>query len=1151
MSSSSNSSKSGDDVESVSCRSEHSECEGSTARSSNESTEKAEQLAKRETEAVFKLRLLVILVLIAAASAVSVVVYMITGKAEQDEFNTQYEGVSEKVLEAFQGIVETRLAAISSLAVAAIAHGVDHSKPWPFVPLSSFQQRSTTVRKLSGAFFLSINPIVSNRNRQRWEEYIVGEGGEWIQEAAEYQQDLGIHVDCGKFAHGQFALEENRTSWPIYSVDEQGNINTDEGYGPFLPYSQTSPLVEWNMVNQNLATTPLTSTEALMAMSKKSVILGDIRTAANGDSASEHFWTVYYTSLMSANAGGKPVDYQGDPIMRAYFPIFSSFREDREAVAVMMVFLRWRTYFERILPPTVSGIQVVLENTCSGSYTFEIDGEDVKYLGDGDLHDPHWDHMEKYASFAHIDTIADGTKYGLNFDQEYCPISIHVYPAQDFYNNYITKTPSLITACVAIVFVFTILMFLVYDWLVERRQRIVLQRAQHTTAIVSSLFPKNVTDRMLQINGSKDNGGGYMSKNSRLKSFLNDSDGGKDDENQPIADLIPHSTVLFSDIAGFTAWSSAREPTQVFILLQSVYQAFDAVAKKRKVFKVETIGDSYMAVTGLPDPQENHALIMARFARECLQRFQEVTRELEVTLGPDTGDLAMRFGLHSGPVTAGVLRGDRARFQLFGDTVNTAARMESTGQRNKIQISETTAQILIEAGKDHWVKPRDDSVNAKGKGVLNTYWLTLNPKKGTTTKTSESGSATDQVAINDVDAKQRSVLKHDRLVDWVSEIIADNMKKLVFLRKGTSGSDDISADDLVYRRCEHKTHIDDIGQAIIMPAFDAKKAESAMLQTSSIELDPGVKDELRQYVNIIAAAYHNNPFHNFEHACHVTMSVSKLLSRIVTPDLDVDKNKRTSKDGIMSQIHDYTYGINSDPLAHVAIIFSALIHDVDHRGVSNVQLAKEEPGMAALYRNQSVAEQNSLDVSWDILMTGQFDKLRKCLFGSIEELKRFYQVLVNVVLATDIFDKELNGLRKIRWNKAFHDETVPKEEANDLRATVVIEHIIQASDVSHTMQHWHVYRKWNRRLFLEMSKAYKEGRMGADPASFWYKGELGFFDNYIIPLAKKLKECQVFGVSSDEYLNYAVKNRAEWAERGEEIVAEMMKELEESKHISG
>ena len=80
------------------------------------------------------------------------------------------------------------------------------------------------------------------------------------------------------------------------------------------------------------------------------------------------------------------------------------------------------------------------------------------------------------------------------------------------------------------------------------------------------------------------------------------------------------------------------------------------------------IGDSYVAVTGLPDPQEDHAVIMVRFARDCRYKMDEVTGKLVLALGPDTCDLKMRFGLHSGPVTAGVLRGEKSRFQLFGDT---------------------------------------------------------------------------------------------------------------------------------------------------------------------------------------------------------------------------------------------------------------------------------------------------------------------------------------------------------------------------------------------------------------------------------------------------------------------------------------------------
>ena len=84
-----------------------------------------------------------------------------------------------------------------------------------------------------------------------------------------------------------------------------------------------------------------------------------------------------------------------------------------------------------------------------------------------------------------------------------------------------------------------------------------------------------------------------------------------------------------------------------------------------------------------------------------------------------------------------------------------------------------------------------------------------------------------------------------------------------------------------------------------------------------------------------------------------------------------------------------------------------------------------------------------------------------------------------------------------------------------------------------------------------MYEAYLAGRMGADPATFWFKGELGFFDNYIIPLTKKLKECNVFGVSSAEYLSYALANREEWEQKGQDIVAEMVAKYQQSSDHSG
>lgn len=273
------------------------------------------------------------------------------------------------------------------------------------------------------------------------------------------------------------------------------------------------------------------------------------------------------------------------------------------------------------------------------------------------------------------------------------------------------------------------------------------------------------------------------------------------------------------------------------------------------------------------------------------------------------------------------------------------------------------------------------------------------------------------------------------------------------------------------------------------------------------------------------------------------MSVAKLMSRIVASDDYFEQEE--SDESLESFKHRRTFGIASDPLTLFSCAFAALIHDVDHPGVPNPQLAKEDPILAAKYRNRSVAEQHSIDVAWTMLMGDAYTELRSAICDSEEDRLRFRELVVGAVMATDIMDKELGQLRKTRWEEAFAIESNSSQSDLDInrKKTIVIEHLIQASDVAHTMQHWHVYRRWNECLFEEMVQAFEAGRSEKDPAEFWYKGELGFFDFYIVPLAKKLDDCGVFGVSSDEYLNYALENRREWELKGEDIVAEMVRKL--------
>jgi hypothetical protein len=552
-----------------------------------------------------------------------------------------------------------------------------------------------------------------------------------------------------------------------------------------------------------------------------------------------------------------------------------------------------------------------------------------------------------------------------------------------------------------------------------------------------------------------------------------------------------------------------------------------------------------MAATGLPEKRKDHAILMARFARDCLRKMLQVVQKLEVRLGPDTADLGMRIGIHSGPVTAGVLRGEKARFQLFGDTVNTAARVESTGTKNKIHLSTETAELIRAAGHDDiWTLPRKKQVDAKGKGKMNTHWLAYTAQGQKTSSSagtsfrldanltyrSESSDDEETPATTEIleDSKQE---KLDRSIDWGVANLTLLLKRVIAMRGGMDKSLDTRPMPALAGGSSSSV-LGEVKDIIELPSQERDYPISA----SNVELPPEVYFQLRDFVKTIALMHKENPFHSFEHATHVTQSVTKLLTRVIAAD--VAESKRTTK------LHQYTYGITSDPLAQFAVAFSALIHDVDHPGVPNATLVQEQTPNAVRYKNKSVAEQNSVDVAWELLSNPYYADLRSCIFTNDTEFQHFRQLVVNSVMATDIVDKELGAARKKRWDTAFNDlsehgsghgEPEAMLDANR-KATTVIEHLIQASDVSHTMQHWHMYLKWNQRFFNECYKGYLDGRTDKDPSEGWYQGELGFFDFYIIPLAKKLKECQVFGVASDEYLQYAEANRREWEAKGKTIV---------------
>eukprot|EP00980_Cylindrotheca_fusiformis_P012967 scaffold3236_cov66-Cylindrotheca_fusiformis.AAC.33 len=986
------------------------------------------------------------------------------------------------------------------------------------------------------------SPIVQPEARDAWASFVTEEAPAWYQQSIDNEgrnytvDDLMTktlpYIHCYDFENDFIPTAVSRS-------------------GPVLPVWQSYPL-ETDPVN------PLLGTNYDLLSGQQIKDLFEITSEILGP-------TIGITQeITSANT-----TVERSQIMQPIFQQVDTRAEDRTLVGVVWLQLHWIEYFQNLFVEGVEPLIVVLTSSCPkvdplsrntleevDVLSYEIQGPVATFLGEVDAHDPAYD--EYVMTDVFLDLQVDPSK----LPEGRCvpKLTLNVYPTKIMEDSFFSSKAITYASVVAVIFIFTSLVFLLYDYFVRRRQSKVMDRIIKQDQIVSDVFPSAIRDRLYGDQTKKDMAQDFFG--APLDLDRNASIAG----DAPLADLFPSTSVVFADIAGFTAWSSAREPQQVFILLENIYGAFDKIAYRHGVFKVETVGDCYVGVAGLPEPNKKHAIVACKFARDCLKKMKETTRRLEVSLGPDTSDLDLRIGVHSGQVTAGVLRGERSRFQLFGDTMNTAARMESSGCRNRVQLSQTTADLLSKAGYSKMIEPRAEKIFVKGKGEMQSYWLrTCKIRRSSDRKRPEEAlvahmmarldesertySTDDNLEDEDIRLEDKEVdemTKTGRLVEWNVEVLSSLLQQIIASRGG-------SVDTI-----EHLSSAEErigLGGTVLeefTPTIPLKRLGTdedsfkKRRRPSSIEISPEAKFQLRSYLSNIASMYHDNPFHNFEHASHVTASVKKLLKRIVNVNEGTGFGKNLTDDIDLIDLAGHSYGITSDPLTQFAVVFSAVIHDVDHPGVPNAQLVREKSRNAQIYK-KSIAEQNSVELAWEMLMQSEYKELRACIYQSEEDLKRFRQLVVNTVMATDIVDRELQALRKARWETAF-SETAAVEYgigSEDTKATIVIEHLIQASDVSHTMQHWHIYRSWNEKFFMECYGAYKAGRAESDPSVNWYKGEIGFFDFYVIPLAKKLDNCGVFGVSSHEYLNYAKANREEWAREGERLVDEYLKKYED------
>ncbi len=183
-------------------------------------------------------------------------------------------------------------------------------------------------------------------------------------------------------------------------------------------------------------------------------------------------------------------------------------------------------------------------------------------------------------------------------------------------------------------------------------------------------------------------------------------------EGQRVADGFTEVTVLFADLVGFTRLAAMRTPIEVVDILNEIVSRFDGLVAHHGLEKIKTIGDAYMAAAGLPTPRSDHAVAAAHMALDMLQVVHDWRAGSGIHLG-------LRIGMHSGPVVAGVIGTKKFSYDVWGDTVNLASRMESSSEPGRIQVTEETRRYLLE----EFALEERGLVDIKGKGLLQTWFV--------------------------------------------------------------------------------------------------------------------------------------------------------------------------------------------------------------------------------------------------------------------------------------------------------------------------------------------------------------------------------------------------------------------------------------------
>jgi len=517
----------------------------------------------------------------------------------QLQFEQQAKGISE----ATRFHAKTVVGSLEAMSETITSYAGATEIEWPYLRVPDFDRRAQRIRTEAYIETIAFSPVVVYEDRHSWS----------IFSAYEREGSLPSVTSNNTISSARSAVGSG-----IYYLDEETGQPVADDDIFMIPLWQTSPLpynssiINFNLISDSLYYYLFNA----MTESKHTALSAVYNNVAFYDQL--YGPDAHETMHMNLEDTQKASDLPHSILMS---PVYDSFNENRSLAGVIYGILPWDSYLTELLPPGIDGIIAVLKNSCGQSFTFRIDGPEAFFIGNGDLHDSKYDQIVHEVPFGQ-DFLGEETK-----TYRQCFYTLLIYPSQEFEDTFASNHMQSVMTLLAIVFAGLAVFFFVFVWFVQRRQVRVMEIAVRTTAIISNLFPANVRDRILaqakemankEYDGqAMENVGGDVSTrgSKTLRTLLKEgstrnvmeaydatdrksSDHASGDINvlstAPIADLYPNCTVFFGDIAGFTSWSGSREPAQVFTLLETLYGAFDEIARCRRVFKVETIGDCYV-----------------------------------------------------------------------------------------------------------------------------------------------------------------------------------------------------------------------------------------------------------------------------------------------------------------------------------------------------------------------------------------------------------------------------------------------------------------------------------------------------------------------------------------------------------------------------